>query len=360
MSVPIDLRSAIKKLVARIDLSAAEISQALNAILGGMVPDTAIAAFLVALAMKGETADELRSILLSLRNHATRITPEVSGPLIDTCGTGGDSIKSFNISTAAAIVASAASAKVAKHGNRSISGVCGSADFFEYIGLDLNAPPVKVQSCIEHVGIGFLFAPLFHPSMKNVASVRKTIGISTVFNKVGPLSNPCTNISGQVIGVFELPLLQVFSEVCKGYVSEAMIVYAEDGFDELSNTCQNDIHWISSDKHTTIRRIHLHPSAVGIDLAEPEQLVVNSKEDSVRFTLQTIYGKASREKQDIVILNAAAAIVVAKIASNFKEGVEIAREAIRSGKAHDKLSQMIKYCGDLEKLKEAEKKFSLI
>jgi anthranilate phosphoribosyltransferase len=359
MRVSTDLRSAIKKLVARTELSSAEISQTLDAILGGMAPDSAIAAFLVALAMKGETADELRSILVSLKKHATKITPEVSGPLIDTCGTGGDSIRSFNISTAAAIVASAACAKVAKHGNRSMSGICGSADFFEYIGLDLNTPPAKVQSCIEQVGIGFLFAPLFHPSMKNVASVRKNIGIQTVFNKVGPLSNPCTNLSGQVIGVFDLPLLQVFSEVCRGYISEAMIVYAHDGFDELSNTCQNDINWISGDNDIT-RRIRLHPSAVGIDLAKLEQLIVTSKEDSVMFTLQTICGKASREKQDIVILNAAAALVVAKIASNFREGVEIASKTIKSGKAHDKLSQMIKYCGDLEKLKEVEKKFFLI
>jgi anthranilate phosphoribosyltransferase len=359
MSVSIELQSAIKKLVARNDLSSAEISQALDAILGGTAPDSAVGAFLVALAMKGEIADELRSIVHSLRKHATKISPEVSGPLIDTCGTGGDSIKSFNISTAAAIVASAASAKVAKHGNRSMSGICGSADFLEYIGLDLNTPPAEVQSCIEQIGIGFLFAPIFHPSMKNVASIRKTIGIQTVFNKVGPLSNPCTNISGQVIGVFELPLLQLFSEVCKGYVREAMIVCACDGFDELSNTCENDIYWISSDKNTTTR-IRLHPSALGMNLAKPEQLVVNSKEDSVRLTLRTIYGKASREKQDIVNLNAAAALVVAKIASNFKEGVEIASETIKSGKAHDKLSQMIKYCGDLEKLKVVEKKFSLI
>jgi anthranilate phosphoribosyltransferase len=356
MSVPTDLRSAIKKLVSRTDLSSTEASEAFDAILCGMVPDSNIAAFLVALAMKGETAEELGSILLSLRKHATRITPHVSGHLIDTCGTGGDTIKSFNISTAAAIVASAANAKVAKHGNRSMTGICGSADFFEYIGLDLNLPPTKVELCIEQIGIGFLFAPAFHPSMKNVASVRKTIGIQTVFNKVGPLCNPCTNISGQVIGVFEPQLLQVFSEACKGYISEAMIIYAYDGFDELSNTCENDILWISSDKDTT-RRIHLHPSAVGIEMATPEQLMVNSKADSVKFTLQSIYGKASKEKQGIVILNAAAALVVAKIASNFKEGVEIASEAIKSGKAQDKLSQMIRYCGDLEKLREAEKKF---
>jgi anthranilate phosphoribosyltransferase len=357
--VSTDLRPEIKKLVAKTELSAVEIAQALDAILDGSVPETAVAAFLVALTMKGETPVELRSILISLRNHSTMIAPQVSGSLIDTCGTGGDSKKSFNISTAAAIVASAASAKVAKHGNRSASSVCGSADFFEYIGLDLNSPPQKVQSCIENTGIGFLFAPLFHPSMKNVASVRKTIGIRTVFNKLGPLCNPCSNISGQLIGVFEPQLLQVFSEVCSGYLSEAMIVYAHDGFDELSNTCQNDIYWISSENQTT-RRLRLHPNAVGMQVADTEQLVVNSKIDSIMSTLHAIYGRGSREKMDIVILNAAAALVVGKIASNLKEGVEYAREAIKSGKAKDKLSQVIRYCGDLEKLKEAEKKFSLI
>jgi anthranilate phosphoribosyltransferase len=359
MTLLTDLRPEIKKLVAKTDLSAAEITHALDAILGGLIPDTAVAAFLIALAMKGETPEELRSILISLRNHATKITPQVSGFLIDTCGTGGDSINSFNISTAAAIVASAASAKVAKHGNRSASSLCGSADFLEFIGLDLNTPPAKVQSCIENIGIGFLFAPIFHTSMKNVASARKAIGIRTVFNKIGPLSNPCTNLSGQLIGVFEPQLLQVFSEVCAGYISEAMIVYAHDGFDELSNTCQNDIYWISSDYHTT-RRIRLHPSAVGMEVAKPEQLVVNSKINSIMSTLQAVYGKGSREKMDIVILNAAAALVVGKIAPNLKEGVDYARDAIKSGKAKDKLSEMIRYCGDLEKLKEAEKKFSLL
>jgi anthranilate phosphoribosyltransferase len=359
MTVSTDLRPELKKLVAKTDLSAAETTRAVDAILAAVVPDTAVAAFLVALAMKGETANELASILSSLRTHATKITPQVKGPLIDTCGTGGDSKRSFNISTAAAIVASAGSAKVAKHGNRSASSLCGSADFLEYIGLDLNAPPSKIQSCIESIGIGFLFAPLFHPSMKNVASVRKSIGIKTVFNKVGPLSNPCTNISGQLLGVFEPQLLQVFSEVCAGYLSEAMIVYAHDGFDELSNTCQNDIYWISSGNDTT-RRIRLHPSAVGMEVAKPEQLVVDSKIDSIKSTLQAVYGTGSREKKDIVILNAAAALVVGKVAPNLKEGIQTASDVIKSGKARDKLSQMIKYCGDLEKLKEAEKKFSLL
>lgn len=355
MSAQSDLRPAIRKLASRTNLSDKEISQALDTILAGDVPDTAIAAFLVALAMKGETADELRSILLSLRKHATRITPDVQGTLIDICGTGGDSIRSFNISTAAAIVASAAGANVAKHGNRSVSGVCGSADLLEYLGFDLNAAPARVQSSIETAGIGFLFAPLFHPSMKHVANARKAIGIRTVFNMVGPLSNPCTNVSGQVIGVFEPSLLEVFSQVCQGYVSEAMIVHAHDGFDELSNTCENDVVWVSGDRQT--KRIRLHPRALGMPVAKPEQLVVKSKEESIKYTLQTIHGKAAREKQDIVVLNAAAALVVGKIAKDFKDGVEIARDAIKSGKAQDKLSELIEYCGDSEKLREAQKRF---
>jgi len=358
MTASTDLQAEIRKLVSKTDLSAGEIFDALDAIFDVTVPDTAVAAFLIALAMKGETPEELRSILFSLRKHATKITPKINGSLIDTCGTGGDSKKSFNISTAAALVAAAASANVAKHGNRSASSLCGSADFLEYVGLDLNTPPIKVQSCIENIGIGFLFAPLFHPSMKNVAKIRKTIGIRTVFNKIGPLSNPCTNLSGQVVGVFEPQLLKVFSEVCLGYVSEAMIVHAQDGFDELSNTCQNDIYWVSSENHAT-RRIILHPNAVGMEVAKPEQLVVRTKIDSIRNTLQAIYGKASKEKVDVVVLNAAAALVISKNASNLKEGVECARDAIKSGKARDKLSQLVKYCGDLEKLKEVEKTFSL-
>jgi len=359
MTLSTDLQAEIKKLVSREQLSKGEISHALDAILNAAVPDTAVAAFLVALAMKGETPEELRSILLSLRNHAITITPKVDGSLIDTCGTGGDSKKSFNVSTAAAVVAAGASANVAKHGNRSASSLCGSADFLEYIGLDLATPPVKVQSCIENVGLGFLFAPLFHPSMKKVATIRKSIGIKTVFNKIGPLSNPCTNLSGQLIGVSDPQLLQIFSEVCPEYIKEAMIVYAEDGFDELSNTCHNDIYWVSSQNHTT-RRIRLHPNAVGIEVAKPERLVVNSKLDSIRSSLQAIYGKGTKEQEDVVVLNAAAALVVSKISSNLKEGVEYAREAIKSGKASDKLTQLIKYCGDLETLNETEKNFSLL
>lgn len=351
---PADLRPAIRRLVAGSDLSDAEMANALDAILGGQIPEAAIAAFLVALAMKGEKPSEIRAILQSVRSHATRITPNVSGMLIDTCGTGGDSIRTFNVSTAAAVIAAAAGAKVAKHGNRSVSGPCGSADFLEYIGLDLGASPGQVQKCIEQTGIGFLFAPAFHPAMKNVASVRKAIGIRTVFNLVGPLSNPCTNIGGQIIGVFEPSLMESLAEVCTGYISEAMIVHAADGFDELSNTCENDIIWVTGDK---VKRLRLSPKVLSMQPARAEQLVVNSRDDSIKTTLQVIYGKAPREKEDMAVMNASAALAVGKVAADFKEGVAMARHAIKDGKAKEKLAQLIKSCGDLEKLSQAEKKF---
>ena len=351
-----DLRPVIRKLISRTNLSENEICQSVHLILEGKASDAAIASFLVALTMKGETAEEIWAILQTVKEHAIKITPKVNGNLIDTCGTGGDTIRSFNISTAAAIVASSAGSKVAKHGNRSFSGFCGSADFLECIGFDLNSTPASVSEAIEKTGIGFLYSPKFHPAMGNAASARKTIGIRSVFNIVGPLSNPCTNISGQVIGVFEPSLLDTITNVLQKGTdgNEVMVVHAYDGFDELSNTCENDIIWII-DKQ--IKRIRLHPKVVNIQVAKPEQLLVHSKEDSIRDTLQVIYGIASQEKEDIVALNASAALVIGKVARDFKEGVQIARSAIKEGKPQKKLLQLIQSCGNSEKLEKAEEKF---
>jgi anthranilate phosphoribosyltransferase len=349
-----DLRPVIRKLVARFDISETEMANTLDAILQGRVAESAIAAFLVSLSMKGETPTEIRAILQSVRAHSTRITPRISGSLVDTCGTGGDSIRTFNVSTAAAVIVAASGATVAKHGNRSVSGLCGSADFLEYIGLDLSASPQKVQKCIEDVGIGFLFAPAFHPAMKNVASVRKAIGVRTIFNLVGPLSNPCTNITGQVIGVFKPSLMETLAEVVAGYIKEAMIVHASDGFDELSNTCENDIIWIADGK---TKRLRLNPKVLDIKIARAEQLVVNSRYESIKSTLEVIYGLAPREKEDMAVMNAAAALVVGRIVEDLKDGVTMARQTIKRGDAKERLAQLIKSCGNPEKLAETEKKF---
>jgi anthranilate phosphoribosyltransferase len=351
----IDIQPIIRKLASRTNLSENEIYQSIDLILEGKVSDASIASFLVALSMKGETSDEIRAIIQSIKKHAIRITPKVIGPLIDTCGTGGDTIKTFNISTAAAIVACSAGCKVAKHGNRSVSGLCGSADFLEYIGLDLNSPSGIVSEAIENLGIGFLYAPKFHPLLYNVSSARRTIGIRTVFNIIGPLCNPCTNISGQVIGVFEPSLLDTIAVAMQNMnVDEIMLVHAYDGFDELSNTCENDIIWISGKQ---IKRMRLNPKVLNMMIAKPEQIIINSKEDSIRDTLQVIYGVANQEKEDIVVLNASAALVTGKIAKDLKEGTVIARSAIKEGKARKKLLQFIQHYGNKEKLQLAEKKF---
>src|ERR687887_2200018 len=271
-----DLRPVIRKLISRTNLSENEIHQSVHLILEGKASDAAIASFLVALTMKGETAEEIWAILQTVKEHAIKITPKVNGNLIDTCGTGGDTIRSFNISTAAAIVACSAGSRVAKHGNRSFSGFCGSADFLEYVGLDLNSTPATVSEAIEQTGIGFLYSPKFHPTMKSAASARKTIGIRSVFNIVGPLSNPCTNLCGQVIGVFEPSLLDTITNALQkgGDGNEVMVVHAYDGFDELSNTCENDIIWISGKQ---IKRIRLNPKILNMMIAKPEQIIIHSK-----------------------------------------------------------------------------------
>jgi len=353
-----DLRPIIRKLVSRINLSQDEISKSMNLILGGKASDAAIASFLVSLEMKGETPEEITTMLQAIKSYAIKIRPNITGSLVDTCGTGGDTIKSFNISTAAAIIACAAGCKIAKHGNRSISGFCGSADFLEFIGMDLTASPDITCKAIENIGLGFLYAVKFHPAMRNVASARESIGIRTVFNIVGPLSNPCTNLSAQVIGVYESSLLETIAVALRNTeLDELMVVHSNDGFDELSNTCENNIIWLVDKR---IKRLRLHPRDVNLSVAKPEQLLIYSRKDSIRDTLQVIYGLANREKEDIAVLNASAALVIGKIAKDLREGVEIAREAIKQGTPRKKLSELIQRCGDIEKLIKAEQEFLLV
>ena len=350
-----DLRHIIQKLVSNKNLSKIEIKQAMDLILQGKLSDASIASFLVALTMKGETSEEIYEVLQSIKKFAIQITPKINGCLIDNCGTGGDAMRSFNISTAAAIVASAGGAKVAKHGNRSTTGSCGSADFLEYIGFDLGSPPEIVTKAIEETGIGFLYAQMFHPALFHAASARKTIGIRTIFNIIGPLCNPCTNICGQVIGVFEPILLDTLPKVVQSSdINEIMIVHAHDGFDELSNTCENDIIWI---RHGQTKRIVLRPHDLNLRVARAEELIATTREDSIRDTFQVIYGSADPVKEDIVVLNASAALVVGGIAKDFKEGIDIARSAIKDDIALKKVSELIRRCGNVETLEAAEKKY---
>lgn len=354
----LDLRPIIRKLVSRINLSEEEICKSMSLIFEGKASEATIASFLVALRMKGETPEEIITILHAVKRYAIKITPNITGNLVDTCGTGGDAIKSFNISTAAAIIASAAGCKVAKHGNRSVSGFCGSADFLEFIGMDLDTSLDTTRKTIEDIGFGFLYAAKFHPAMCNVASVRQSIGTRSVFNIVGPLCNPCTNLSGQFIGVYEPSLLETVTVAMQDtQVEQLMVVHSYDGFDELSNTCENNVIWVVDKK---IKRFSLHPRDVNLSVAKPEQLLIYSREESIRDTLQVIYGLASQEKEDMAVLNASAALVVGNIAKNLKEGVEIAQGAVKEGTPQKKLSELIRRCGNKEKLINAEQEFRLI
>lgn len=350
-----DFPRIIRKLVSRKELFEDEIVYALNLILEGKASQASTASFLVALSMKGETADELNVMMRIIKEHAIRITPKTSGAMIDISGTGGGQVNTFNISTASAIIASSAGARVAKHGNRSSSGICGSADFMEQVGLNLECPIPDIVKSIEQIGFGFLYAPKFHPALRNAASARRAIGIRTIFNIIGPLSNPCTHLSGQLIGAPDAKIIEMLAIALQQSDTEnIMLVNSRDGLDELSNTCENNITWISQRE---VKHISLHPSDVGIDLARLESLVVYSKEEAVRETLQVIYGEADGQKQDIALINASAALVIAKSASNFREGIDLARDAIIDGRAQKKLSDYIRRCGRIQVLQEMEKRF---
>lgn len=350
----VEIKPLIRKLVTRADLSPEEAAQAFDSMLCGHLTEAESSAFLIALAMKGETAPEITAAAASIKKHSVRLSPKTLYPIVDTCGTGGDFQSTFNISTAAAIVASAAGAIIAKHGNRSSSGLCGSADFMEAIGFKLDSKPSQVLASIEKIGLGFLFAPTFHPSMRNVSAVRRAIGVRTVFNVAGPLCNPCENLSGQVVGVYSQALAATLEQVFAASGTTAMIVNASDGLDELSTTCTNSVVWI----HDKIKEsCRISPQDVGISIGSISDLRVASKNESIAETLRVIYGLADKSKEDIVTLNAAAALLVSKSCKSFEDGITKSRRAIADGTARLQLSRLIELCGEPEGLQSAEKKF---
>ena len=347
------IKDAVKKPTERQDLTYEEAAECMHEIMAGKVDDTSIANFLLALKMKGETVDELKAMLDIMNGFSIKIRPSVNGRLVDTCGTGGDKIKTFNISTAAAFVASAAGANVAKHGNRSVSGVCGSADVLEYFGYDLNTEPNSVEKCIEQLGIGFMFAPRFHPAMKNVANARKQLGVRTAFNILGPLSNPA-DVNAQVVGVSDPALIDKIVQVLKTLREEVMVFHAKDGLDELSNTCINHIAWL---RNGSINKFDLNPRTFKISIADPADISVVSKEESVEHMFRVLNGTASEKRTSIVLLNAAASLIVANKADSFEDAIELARKAVQSGKAYEKLRSLIKICGNISVFEELEKKW---
>ena len=334
------------------NLTIEQMTSVMNEILGGTQNDQDVAEFLKNLTQKGESDDELLAMLNKMEEYSLHISPNCRGKIIDVCGTGGDKLKTFNISTAASFVIAGAGGNVAKHGNRSISGVSGSADIFEYFGFDLNSEPNKVNETIEKFGIGFMFAQKFHPAMKNVANARKVVGSRTAFNLLGPLTNPAM-VKNQLIGVFSEDYQERIIKILKRKNAETvMTVRSADGMDELSTTSKNQICML---KNNTITKMTLDPQEVGLQKGNISDIQISSKEDAIESFVNVLDDSANKTKIEITALNAAGGLIVSNIADSFTDAVELSLDTIHSGKAFDKLETFVKNCGDIEKLERIEK-----
>jgi len=304
-------------------------------IMSGVTTDAQIAAFLVGLRMKGETVDEITGFVRAMREKATAINCD-SVHLIDTCGTGGDKTGTFNISTLSAFVAAGAGCKVAKHGNRSVSSKCGSADLLEHIGINIEITPEKMAQCIDEIGIGFLFAPLLHKAMKYAIGPRREIGVRTIFNILGPLTNPA-GAERQLLGVFSNDLTHLIARVLGNLGSQhCFVVHGEDGLDEITITGKT---YVSEFFEGEVKDYTIYPEDFGIERGMIEDIKVDGIEANVHKAMQVLSGVAGPGR-DIVVLNAGAAIYIGGKASRLEEGIELAKESIDSGKAIEKYEML--------------------
>lgn len=332
------IQHALNKLLNKQDLDSAEMHEVMQLIMSGGATDAQIGGFLIALRCKGETVDEIAAAVSVMRELASKVA--VSGEhIIDTCGTGGDGANTFNISTTCAFVVAAAGGQVAKHGNRSVSSSSGSADVLEAAGVDLNLSAEQVAQCVNEIGVGFLFAPKHHGAMKHAIGPRKEMGVRTLFNLIGPLSNPA-GTANQLIGVFSLDWIEPLAQVLKNLGSQhVLVVNAEDGLDEISIASASNIAELKDGKISTYQ---ITPEQFGIPRASLDALAVDGAESSlvmVKAVLNNQLGAA----RDIVILNAGAAIYAANLTIDLATGIEKARQVIESGAALEKFNALISY-----------------
>jgi anthranilate phosphoribosyltransferase len=332
------IREGIQKLIEGSNLTSDESDEIMREIMSEKATNSQTAAFLTALRMKGEAVEELIAFASVMREHCHKIHPHVHSRLVDTCGTGGDKIKTFNVSTAAAFVIAGAGIAVAKHGNRAVTSKSGSADV------------------LEKVGIGFMFAPAFHPAMKYAAEPRREIGIRTVFNLLGPLTNPaCAN--AQLLGVYDPKLTVTMAYALKKLgCEEAMVVHGLEGLDEISTVGKTIIAHLKKDQVTKIETV---PRDFGVKKAKITDLQSSTPEESAETLFKILSGNTVDEaKAEIVLVNSAAGIIVGGKAEDFKAGMEIARESIVSGAAYEKLKGLVKASdGSLQRLEELESKY---
>jgi len=333
------IKDAIGKIVEGVDLKREEMIACMNEIMTGEATQAQIGSFITALRLKGETVEEITGAAMVMREKATKINISSDEVIIDTCGTGGSATNTFNISTTVAFVVSGAGAKVAKHGNRGVSSLCGSADVIKALGVNIDIPPEKVQECIQNIGIGFLYAPLFHGAMKFAIGPRREIGIRTIFNILGPLTNPA-NATCQVLGVYNKDLTEKLANVLNNLGSRrALVVYGMDTLDEITITGNTKVSELKDKK---VRTYYVKPQDFGMKQARLDDIKGGSIEENAGIVREVLEGEKG-PRQDVVLMNAASALVVADKAKDFKEGIKIARESIESGMAKEKLEKLIEF-----------------
>jgi anthranilate phosphoribosyltransferase len=331
------LREFLKKLSEFKDLTKEEIIQCLEDITEGRATDAQIGAFIMAMKMKGETVEELEGAASFFREKATKVDVEDPDNLVDTCGTGGDLSETFNVSTITAFVLAGAGIRVAKHGNRSVSSKSGSADLLEFLGAKIDLGPEQVKRMIEEIGIGFMFAPLFHPAMKRVVGPRREVGIRSLFNLIGPLSNPA-GAKRQLLGVFSDQFVEKVARVLLRLgVKRAVVVHGRDGIDEVSISAPTTVAEVSGGE---VCIYEFTPEELGFRRYPIDYIKVKSVEESAKVAMSVLKGEPS-PALDMVLLNSAFGVLVSGMAGDLKTALEVAKDSIKGGKAQRKLSEFI-------------------
>lgn len=351
MEKDINFSEILENVVQQKDLDFSEAEDVMDKIMSGKLTNAQIGGFLTAMRIKGETPTEIAAFARVMRNNALKVTPSVPASeedlIIDTCGTGGDGKHTFNISTVTAFVVAGAGIRVAKHGNRSVSSKCGSADVLAELGVDIEIGPQEVAQCIDEIGIGFLFAPTLHKAMKYAIGPRREMGIRTVFNVLGPLTNPA-EANCCIMGVFDSDLVRLLAEVLAELgIHRALVVHGDDGMDEITTTSTTSACEVIREKAVekdsfsyTIDEYTISPKNLGIPIASEEDLKGGDTSFNANIMRDVLDGKKG-PRRDIVLLNSAAAIMVADSAESIEEGLEVAADSIDSGKAKEKLEMLV-------------------
>ncbi len=331
------VKELIKKISEFKDLEKNEVETLFRDLMEGKLTDAQIGAVLIGLKMKGETVEEITQAAKIMREKAVKVPVKDKSRLVDTCGTGGDKVDTFNVSTITAFVIAGAGAKVAKHGNRSVSSKCGSADIMQALGVNIEMPPQVAAKAIEEAGLAFLFAPIYHPAMKNVIKQRRELGVRTIFNILGPLSNPA-EAKYQLMGVFDEKLVEPLAKVLRLLgIEKGYVVHGKEGLDEVSITTETVVGEINGDE---ISVYTVKPEDFGLKRASLNEITGGDIECNLKIALDILEGKDKSAKTDFVVLNAGFALSAAGVVDNIKEGIELAKESIYSGKAYEVLEKL--------------------